>query len=141
MIRDHKNTIYRMLSFIINTFQELPKNLVGKLGIYGNFKVRLNYNNETSNYTTPKYAYNSSYATNMMGLGISGGAGLYYSFTDKWTLTANLMSINGLYLNYQWFDRQSDGPLDDYQQTVSRFEYEFFPSIRLVSGLNLRYIF
>ncbi len=24
MIRDHKNTIYRMLSFIINTFQELP---------------------------------------------------------------------------------------------------------------------
>ena len=24
MIRDHKNTIYQMLSFIINTFQELP---------------------------------------------------------------------------------------------------------------------
>ncbi len=29
MIRDHKNTIYRMLSFIINTFQELPKILFG----------------------------------------------------------------------------------------------------------------
>ncbi len=28
MIRDHKNTIYRMLSFIINTFQELPINYI-----------------------------------------------------------------------------------------------------------------
>ncbi len=30
MIRDHKNTIYRMLSFIINTFQELPNDYITK---------------------------------------------------------------------------------------------------------------
>jgi hypothetical protein len=129
------------LSLSLERTNEYYKNVVGKLGIYGNFRVRLNYNNETSNYTTPKYTSNSSYATNLVGLGISGGVGLYYSFTNKWTLTANLMSINGLYLNYQWFNRQSDIPLDDYQQTVSRFEYQFFPSINLTSGLNLRYIF
>ena len=52
MIRDHKNTIYQMLSFIINTFQELPSYItvkVQKTWMATRFSAFLDYGQGMSN--------------------------------------------------------------------------------------------
>lgn len=130
------------LGLSVKRTNEYYKNVLGKIGVYGNFNMQINYSKETENYTKPTYSNNLSNFTNRIGLGITSGAGLYYSFTERWTLTANLISVDGLYLRYNWFNSQRDMPISvDSYQTVSDFEYEFFPRTNLTNGLNLRYIF
>jgi hypothetical protein len=124
----------------VGRFWQFYKHFNEKTGIYAGPDINLGYNHTKDYETISNGMYLSDRTNDQISLSLGVSAGLYYKFSDKWWVTANIAVSSPVHLDYNIARQES--PEAGFDNKVKTFDYALNPGFTFPSvGFGLRYFY